>query len=63
MQEAIEESGLLVGVDTIATVNLGTDLNPALEFSLDEEKISYEPLFSEETSFPYYEFLSLSLEL
>jgi hypothetical protein len=63
MQEAIEESGLLVGVFSIATANLGTDLDPAVEFSLDEEEISYEPLFSEETSFPYYEFLSLPLEL
>jgi hypothetical protein len=62
MQEAVEESGLLVGVDTTATANLGTGLNPALEFNLDEGEISYEPLFSEETSFPYYEFVSLPLE-
>jgi hypothetical protein len=41
----------------------GTGLSPALEFNLDEGEISYEPLFSEQTSFLYYEFVSLPLEL
>jgi hypothetical protein len=63
IQEAVEESGLLVGVSTIETASMVTDLNPALEFSLDEEEFSCERPFSEETSFPYYEFLSLPLEI
>jgi hypothetical protein len=63
IQEAVEVSGLLMGLDTIAAASLGTDLNPALEFSLDEGEISFEHPFSEETSSPNYEFLSLPVEI
>jgi hypothetical protein len=63
IQEAIKESGMLLGVNSIAAAGVGTDLNPALEFSLDEEEISFEHKFSEEPSFPNYEFLSLPVDI
>jgi hypothetical protein len=63
VREAVEESGLLVGVDNTETANLVTGLNPAPEFNIDEGEISYESLFFEETSCPYYGFMSLPPEL
>jgi hypothetical protein len=61
--EAIEESGLLLGVNSIGTASVGTDLNPALEFSLDEGDISFEHPFPELTISPNYESFSLPVEI